>query len=160
MFNRCLKRQLIYITTSKRVCQYLFLSFFDFFNSGIARSFGQLVHFTTFFSFCQYLFLFFYIIKSFTICAKVKNPQAVPPVREAAASRTLFFAKKRKGGQPYYLQIFFLRGTGNTLRNSTTQVQPCQILRTHLACISAPSTDNLTEAARSKLMPMGVPDIM
>ncbi|MDD6213593.1 MAG: hypothetical protein PUB42_00095 [Firmicutes bacterium] len=110
MFNRCLKRQLIYITTSKRVCQYLFLSFFDFFNSGIARSFGQLVHFTTFFSFCQYLFLFFYIIKSFTICAKVKNPQAVPPVREAAASRTLFFAKKKERRTTLLLADIFPTG--------------------------------------------------
>lgn len=34
-------------------------------------------------------------LKSFTICAKGKNPQAVPPVREAAASRTLFFLAKK-----------------------------------------------------------------
>ena len=92
---------------------------------------------------------------------KVKASTTHLNVRKVIAFRTLFFfGRKTERRETLSLANILPMRIGNILRNSTTQVQPCRILRTHSACISVRFTGNLTEAAQERLMPTAVPGTM
>jgi len=66
-FEACVSRQLLYITTPSRFCQYLFSSFLFFLSHWLLLGDSSVI-LSFFLPFCQLLFLFFFLLWCYDLC--------------------------------------------------------------------------------------------